>query len=74
MNAIFNPLNKSIYTGKYGKLLYSKAGQPCKITGQTTYPAEQTKDRKPYSVVFIRFQGTARDFQVRPCDVTEIDS
>jgi hypothetical protein len=74
MNAIFRPRNKSIYTGKYGKLLYSKAGHPCKITGKTTYPAEQTKDRKPYSVVFIRFRDTARNFQVRPCDVTEITS
>jgi hypothetical protein len=69
--ATFRPKNKSLYTGKYGRALYAMAGQPCTVLGRTTYPADQTKDRKPYPVVFIRFANSARTFQVRPQDVEE---
>lgn len=69
-NATFTPKNKSLYKGKHGRLLMSKAGQPCVLQGTTTYPAEQTRDRRPYEVAFIRFPNSAVPFVVRACDVT----
>jgi hypothetical protein len=69
--ATFRPKNKGFYKGKHGKLLLSFAGQPCKILGETTYPADQTQDRKPFHVVFIRFPNSVPTFQVRPQDVVK---
>lgn len=70
-NATFRPKNKSCYKGKMGRLLMSKAGQPCIFQGEVTHPAEACAHGIPVTFAFIKFPNCVIPFQVRPCDVAK---
>ena len=69
--------NKRFYSkakGNLGRILSSMDGKECKVWGQTTIPAEQTKGGKEFVQTVISFPSSfnpSLKFHVRPCDIVE---